>query len=220
MYDLNLSVPNITAEKYSTDNRFLLLKNYLYELNETLSCALGDKSQAEIEAVKKEIEEGNNQEKESIIRLNSQSKKRFKKLKEQIITTTEEILAQVEEYASYTAQGITEGFSESLADMNEDLSNLGGELSLLGVYIRTGELEEGVSGIEIGRLNSDIKARFINDRISFLHGHSEVAYISGDKLCITRAQIFDCLKIGNTTDGYFTFSTSENGLEVMWSDGN
>ena len=29
MYDLNLTVPNITAEKYSNDNRFLLLKNYI-----------------------------------------------------------------------------------------------------------------------------------------------------------------------------------------------
>lgn len=220
MYDLNLSVPNITAEKYSTDNRFLLLKNYLYELNETLSCALIDKSQEEIEAVKKEIEKGNNQEKESIIRLNSQSKKRFKKLKEQIITTSEEILSHVEEYVSHTEQSITDTFSESLSNMSEDLSTLGGWVSSLGVYIRTGELEEGVSGIEIGRGDSGIKARFINDRISFLHGHSEVAYVSGDKLCITRAQIFDCLKIGNSTDGCFTFNASENGLEVMWSDGN
>ena len=36
MYDLNLSVPNISTTKYSDDEKFYLLKNYLYELNETL----------------------------------------------------------------------------------------------------------------------------------------------------------------------------------------
>ena len=48
MYDLNLSVPDFTAKKYSNDNRFLLLKNYLYELNETLSFALDSKRNDEI----------------------------------------------------------------------------------------------------------------------------------------------------------------------------
>lgn len=228
MYDLNLSVPNITAEKYSTDSRFLLLKNYLYELNENLSCALGDKSQAEIEALKKEIETEKNQEKESIIRLNNESKKRFEKLKAQIITTAEEILSQVEEYVSlqifHTAQGITETFSEGLTNISEDLSSVGGQVrelaSSLDVYIRTGELEEGVYGVEIGRIDSNIKARFTNNRLSFFHGLSEVAYISGGNLYIKRAEILDFLKIGNTTDGYFTFDVSENGLEVIWSNGN
>ena len=42
MYDLNLSVPNISATKYSDDEKFYLLKNYLYELNETLSYALSN----------------------------------------------------------------------------------------------------------------------------------------------------------------------------------
>ena len=220
MYDLNLSVPNITAEKYSTDSRFLLLKNYLYELNENLSCALGDKSQAEIEALKKEIETDKNKEKENIIRLNNESKKRFEKLKVQIITTAEGILSQVEEYVSHTEQSITDTFSESLENMSGDLSSLGGELSSLGIYIRTGELEEGVCGVEIGRIDSNIKARFTNERLSFFYGLSEVAYISGGNLYITRAEIRDFIKIGNTTDGYFTFNASENGLEVIWSDGN
>ena len=320
MYDLNLSVPNLTSSKYSNDNRFLLLKNYLYELNETLSFALGDKSQAEIQNLKKEIETGKGEEKQNIIRLNNDSKKRFEELKEQIIRTAEEIemdystaisqsekeilqtaqgefatktefgeyknqvdtellqtaesisanaktteeissdlenykktnnaqltiqaeeiLSQVENIyssktdlgdleervssqISQTAQGITETFSESLYAFSEDLSSVGGEVkelvSSLDVYIRRGELEEGVFGIEIGRSDSNIKARFTNDRLSFYQGLSEVAYVSGSNLYITRAEILDYLKIGNTTDGYFTFDVSENGLEVMWSGGN
>ena len=320
MYDLNLSVPNLTSPKYSDDNRFLLLKNYLYELNETLSFALGDKPQTEIQNLKKEIETGKGEEKQNIIRLKNDSKKRFEELKNQIIRTaeeidmdysaaisqsereilqtaqgefatktefgeyknqvdtellqtaegisanaktTEEISADLESYKktnnaqltiqaeeilsqveniysaktdlgdleerissqiSQTAEGITETFSESFSSFSEDLSSVGGEVkelaSSLDVYIRRGELEEGVYGIEIGRSDSNIKARFTNDRLSFYQGLSEVAYISGSNLYITRAEILDYLKIGNSTDGYFTFDVSENGLEVMWSGGN
>lgn len=320
MYDLNLSVPNITAEKYSTDNRFLLLKNYLYELNEALSFALGDKSAGEIENLKNTIKTEKEEETQNIIRIKNDSKKRFEELKEQIIRTaeeiemdystailkseaailqtaqgefatktelgeyknqvdtellqtaesitanaraTEEVSADLENYKksnnsaltiqaeeilsqveniysaktdsadleerlssqiSQTAEGITETFSQSLTGISEDLSSVGGEVkelvSSLDVYIRRGELEEGVYGIEIGRTDSNIKARFTNDRLSFFQGLSEVAYISGSNLYITRAEILDYLKIGNTTDGYFIFDVSENGLEVMWSNGN
>lgn len=320
MYDLNLSVPNLTSPKYSNDNRFLLLKNYLYELNEILSFALGDKSETEIKKLQKAIETEKNEEKQNIIRLKNDSKKRFEQLKEQIIRTAEEIemdystaisqsekeifqkaegefatktevgeyknqvdteflqtaesisanaktmediSADLENYKktnnaqfsvqgseilfqveniysskndlgdleerissqlSQTAQGITETFSESLSAFSEDLSSVGGEVkelvSSLDIYIRRGELEEGVFGIEIGRSDSNVKARFTNDRLSFYQGLSEVAYISGSNLYITRAEILDYLKIGNLTDGYFTFDVSENGLEVMWSGGN
>lgn len=320
MYDLNLSVPNLTSPKYNNDNRFLLLKSYLYELNETLSFALGDKSQTEIENLKKEIVTEKGEEKQNIIRLKNDSKKKFEELKEQIIRTAEEIemdystaisesekeilqraegkfttktefseyknhvdtellqtaesislnakttegisadlenykkvnnaqftvqaeeiLSQVENIyssktdlgdleervssqISQTAEGITETFSENLSAFSEDLSSVGGEVkelvSSLDVYIRRGELEEGVFGIEIGRSDSNIKARFTNDRLSFYQGISEVAYISGNNLYITRAEILDYLKIGNSTDGYFTFDVSENGLEVMWSGGD
>lgn len=319
MYDLNLSVPNLTSPKYSDDNRFLLLKNYLYELNETLSFALGDKSVTEIKKLQKAIETEKSDEKQNIIKLKTESKKHFEELKNQIIRTaeeiemdystaisesekeilqtahgefatktefgeyknqvdtellqtaesisanaktTEEISADLENYKksnnaqltvqaeeilsqveniysaktdlteleervssqiSQTAEGITETFSESLSAMGEDLSTVGGEVeelvSSLDVYIRRGELEDGVYGIEIGRSDSNIKARFTNNRLSFYQGLSEVAYISGSNLYITRAEILDYLKIGNSTDGYFTFDVSHNGLEVIWSNG-
>ncbi len=56
MYDLNLSIPNITAKKYSTDNRFVLLKNYLGELNEKISFALTDKVESDINALSEKYE--------------------------------------------------------------------------------------------------------------------------------------------------------------------
>ena len=101
---------------------------------------------------------------------------------------------------------------------------MGGEVrelaSSLDVYIRRGELEEGVYGIEIGRSDSNIKARFTNDRLSFYQGLAEVAYISGSNLYITRAQVLDYLKLGNAAEGFFIFDVTENGLEVTWTNGN
>ncbi len=320
MYDLNLSVPNITSVKYSNDNRFLLIKNYLYELNEALAHALEVKGQNELMVLEGEIETIRKNQQGTVTTLDAVSRERFKELKEKILSTAEDIernytfaIEQSEEailqkvtgdfvgkseFGEYSAQtetrfnqtsediklqaenaeaiitdleefkntakseftlqaeaisaqvenlfvtkeasaefenrvnaqiiasadNVTEQFSESVTKVTEDLSSLGGEvselISSLDVYIRRGELEEGVYGIEIGRSDSNVKARFTNDKLSFFQGVTEVAYISGSALYITNAEILDCLKIGNSNDGYFLFDTTRNGLEVRWIDGD
>lgn len=320
MYDLNLSVPNITAQKYTTDNRFQLLKNYLYELNETLSFALSDKTEGEIRIIRKEIEENNETTRSQAMELKTESIKKFNQLKEQIIRTADEIqieynsqidkseqeiLSIVEknyiarsEHGEYenevntalqqtaeeislvsantddvradlenfknlsrselnvraeaivsqvensfqtkneayelesrvvsqitqTQDSVTENFSKELSLVSQDISSVGGTvsdlISDLDVYIRRGELEKNVYGIEIGRSDSNIKARFTNDRLSFYQGISEVAYVSGSSLYITNADVLDYLRIGNSSQGYFLFDTTANGLEVRWIDGD
>ncbi len=320
MYDLNLSLPNITSPKYSDDKRFILLKNYLTELNEVLSFALSDKTENEIKSVYKAVEAEEKSREKEAKKLTEQSVSRFNSLKEQIIRTAEEIekdyLSEItkseteisqrvaesyttkSEFGEYTSQAqteikenadeinllsekneeveadlenfkstarseitlqseailtrveenfllkteaqelessigsqitqtvsdITESFHNTIEGVSEDVSSVGGQItelvSSLDVYIRRGELESGVYGIEIGRSDSNIKARFTNDRLSFYQGISEVAYISGSTLYITNADILDYLRIGNTSDGYFLFDTTENGLEVRWINGN
>ncbi len=320
MYDLNLSVPNLTSVKYSDSDRFLLLKNYLYELNEALAHALEVSSRSELSALSVKIDGVSKNQKESVSRLDAVSREKFRELKEKILSTAEDIerayttaieqsekgvlqkvtgdfvgksefgeySAQVETQLSQTAdalslqaentealsgdlqaykdsakseltlqaeaisagvesiyatkegtaelenrvasqitasaEGITEEFSQRLSRAADDLSSLGGQVSelvsSLDVYIRRGELDEGVYGIEIGRSDSNVKARFTNDKLSFYQGVTEVAYISGSALYITNAQILDFLKIGNSDDGYFLFDTTRNGLEVRWIDGN
>ncbi len=319
MYDLNLTVPNLTSKKYSDDNRFLLLKNYLYELNETLMYALSEKEQTEVTAITSVFEQANGKNKEQIHRLQTKSVERFNELKAKILRTAEDIernytsaitrseeqimqnvtsefvaLTDFGEYKSLigselketadklsltsqsidsveselesfkdetkgeftvqseaitsqveslylsktdgeelesrigsqitqTVDGITENYSRSLKELGEDVSSVGGELSEfisdLDVYIRRGELEENVYGIEIGRSDSNIRARFTNDRLSFFQGIVEVAYISGSNLYITNAEFLDSFKIGNSANGWFVFDTTENGLEVRWIDG-
>ena len=320
MYDLNLTVPNFTSPKYSADNRFLLLKNYLYELNEVLSIALEDKQANVIQGLSQRVEDNRAQEQKEVLRLKNESLKRFEELKSQIIRTAEELTteyttalsrseaeilqtargeftaksefgeykntaetslgetaekielnaknteelsnalegykksnnaqltvqaeaimshvsnaytsqnesAQLEERISskitQSSQDVTESFSQSLSQVKDDLSSVGGELaelvSDLDVYIRRGLLDDNVYGIEIGRSDSNIKARFTNDRLSFFQGATEVAYISGSNLYITRAEVLDYLKIGNSVQGFFTFDITENGLEVRWTDGS
>lgn len=320
MYDLNLSVPNITSPKYSDDNRFLLLKNYLYELNDALSHALEVKTQSEITELEGKIRSAQKSNQETAVALNGVSRQRFNELKEKILSTAEEIeksytlaieqsergimqgvsakyvsKGQLGEYSAQTetrlqqtdesirlaaentealaagledykdsakaeltlqaeaittqveslyttkeetdslqnrvsaqitamADNVTEQFSQRVTKITEDLSSVGGEVSelvsSLDVYIRRGELESGVYGIEIGRSDSNVRARFLNDRLSFYQGNTEVAYISGSTLYITKAEILDYLKIGNSNDGYFLFDTTQNGLEVRWIDGH
>ncbi len=320
MYDLNLFVPNITSQKYSTDNRFALLKNYLYELNEVLALVLGEQHENQITILQNKVQQSNEQSEKYAIALKKENVTKFNTLKEQIIRTAEsieseykseisktqeEILAEVErtyttksEYGEYTSQvdtslkqtaeeiallsenteevrtdlesfkdttrselslqssaiisrvenefqsktqademesrissqitqatdSVTETFSKDIAVLIDDVSTVGGTVtelvSSLDVYIRRGELSEGVYGIEIGRSDSHIKARFTNDRLSFYQGVSEVAYISGSTLYISNADVLDYLRIGNATQGYFLFDTTQNGLEVRWVDGN
>ena len=153
---------------------------------------------------------------------------------EAIISQVENIFAKKSEYDEFTeiissqitqtSKNITENFENSVLSAKEDISTLGGTVSeliySLNTYIKRGELENGVYGIEIGRSDTNIKARFTNEKLSFLQGTTEVAYISGNNLYILRAEIIDYIKIGDIEKGYFIFDVTDNGLEVKWSYGN
>ena len=91
MYDLNLTVPNLTSDKYSDDNKFMLLKNYLYELNEVLAQALDDKTATELQAFTKSVNEKDKSNSEKIIALKNQSIKRSDALKQDILRTADEL---------------------------------------------------------------------------------------------------------------------------------
>lgn len=320
MYDLNLSVPNISTTKYSDDEKFYLLKNYLYELNETLSYVLSNVDSSnlsnglkiEIENVKNDASEIHNLKQDSLQRFNELknkiiitaneifencnteiektekeillkaesdfvAKSQFGEYKNEVNTSIKEnsqaielnanniestlndlehykiqnnsdisiqasaIISQVENLftkksdledfsesvssqITQNSENITEVFSECISKIDNDLLDLENNVSelvySLDAYIKRGELESGVYGIEIGRSDSNIKARFTNDKLSFMQSGVEVAYISKNNLYITRAEITDYFKIGNSSVGCFIFDVTDNGLEVKWSYGS
>ena len=294
MYDLNLSVPNISTTKYSDDEKFYLLKNYLYELNETLSYALSNVDSSnlsnglkiEIENVKNDASEIHNLKQDYLQRFNELknkiiitaneifencnteiektekeillkaetdfvAKSQFGEYKNEVNTSIKEnsqaielnanniestlndlehykiqnnsdisiqasaIISQVENLftkksdledfsesvssqITQNSENITEVFSECISKIDNDLLDLENNVSelvySLDAYIKRGELESGVYGIEIGRSDSNIKARFTNDKLSFMQSGVEVAYISKNNLYITRAEITDYFK--------------------------
>lgn len=86
--------------------------------------------------------------------------------------------------------------------MSENISKIEG-------YVRSGVLDEGVIGIEIGSFGvtgeTPFKVRLSDNRLSFFDGDSEVAYLSDSVLYITRAEIKGALALGgyelDLTDG-------------------
>lgn len=320
MYDLNVCIPDISNERFGENEKFAMLKNYLYELNEVLSFALSDIDTKNLSQSLGDKIALSGKNAAVTKKLDEKVTQRFSVLKSDIIRAADEVfescsseiersdseirayvgenytaLSQFGEYTSradslisqnadaitqnaarvetvgaglenyknevasqftvsadaviseteknfvkkdelddfsetvsskivQTATEVTENFSTGLSVMRDDLTTLGGEMSelvsSLEVYIRRGLLENGDYGIEIGRSDSGIKARFTNERISFCLGDGEVAYISGTDLYITRARVLDYLEIGNSSDGYFKLDVTANGLEVRWSYGD
>ncbi len=84
MYDLNLNIPNITSKKYSTDSRFLLLKNYLNELNESISFALSDKVEKAVKSVSETAEKRTEECRVEVQKYQAQSLSKYNELKENV----------------------------------------------------------------------------------------------------------------------------------------
>lgn len=121
-----------------------------------------------------------------------------------------------------------EADSTAISQLYTGLQSVSGTVDALGdtlrstsAYIKSGLLEEGVYGLEIGQTNTvggestfDRFARFTADRLSFYdNGGAEVAYISDYQLYITNARVS-----GNLTLGGYTLNTAD-GLAFQYEGG-
>ncbi len=126
-------------------------------------------------------------------------------------------------------KGITQYFSE-IALLGERLESAEGaiasgldanseldlRISEINAYIRTGRLDTGVYGIEIGNFRdgdaAPCKVRLSENRLSFYIGNTEAAYFSDNSMVIANAGVLEALKIGGciiSPDEGITFVCSQ-----------
>ena len=105
--------------------------------------------------------------------------------------------------------GIAEG-DISAGGMRDDA--LLSEVTKLNAYIKTGKLEDGVYGIEIGNFSeggAPYKVRLSENRLSFFVNGDEAAYFSGNSMYISRASVPLVLTVGGCV------MKAENGLSII-----
>ena len=201
--------------------------NYTAKMNTAIeqnsqNVSLQAKSIESIQTELSQYKESNNAE------LSVQAEEIIARVQESFVSQTEmgELEEKVISQITQSATDVKEVFSSQITLTSEELSELNKEIAdfkeTIDVYIKRGLLveaenpEDEIYGIEIGRSDSNVRARFTNEKLSFIQGETEVAYISGSNLYITRAEILDYLKIGNSEQGFFTIDVTEYGLEVRW----
>ena len=132
--------------------------------------------------------------------------------KSDIGTYTEDALHRI----SVDGKGVTQYFEE-ISEISERLdtaetkileneagvSNNVTEVQKINAYIRTGKLEDGVYGIEIGNFSggdtAPYKVRLSENRLSFYVGGDEAAYFSDNSMYISRARVPFSLSVGGCT---------------------
>ena len=129
-------------------------------------------------------------------------------------TYSEQTSRLIEENSKYTQDVFL-----NVQEISSSLSEVENIVLETNAYIKSGELdtdEEGrpVIGIEVGQTNNGVfsrYARFTSERLSFFNSNGiEIAYVSGQKLYITSAEI-----TGSLTLGKYEIDTSD-GLIFRW----
>lgn len=121
---------------------------------------------------------------------------------------------QTEAILTETSSAVTQNYKKT----EEILSELSAVMQT-SAYIKTGELEDGIYGVEIGQTDHldgekvyTRFARFTSDRLTFYdHNGSPVAYISDYVLHIEHADVRSSLKLGSY------LAETEDGIAFMWA---
>lgn len=120
--------------------------------------------------------------------------------------TFDEFRETTETQFTVQADGIEAKFSEMVLMVENVEGETQAQFRELASYIRGYQNEEGQPVLELGSVTSDIILRQTNDRIQFVQGGAEVAYVSNNTLYITDGQFLNSLRIGD-----FAFIPRANG---------
>lgn len=122
-------------------------------------------------------------------------------------TETEALRQEVSSEIRQTAGQVELRFAEAQQAAQDAADALEADRVERETYIRF-----TADGMELGKTDSTLIARLTNDRLSFLDGGREVAYVSNNKLYITQAEILDNLHLGS-----FAFEPRASGnLSLVW----
>lgn len=208
--ELNIDFPRL-SDKASPD--LVRLKNCLFRLTEQLKYVLSNLDEANfasnvrsaiggVEVARQDVSEL----REAIIRTATV----IRSAEERIEATLKNEYAAISDIGAYTEEAIAsyEVDGRGVEQYFRVISDVAGAVDDLSGYIRTGVLDGGVIGVEIGDLTSDFapfKVRLTGQRLSFIAGSEEVAYMSDSTLFITQAHVTGKLTLGSyeidTTDG-------------------
>lgn len=113
--------------------------------------------------------------------------------------------------------GRMDGAESSIEEEIDRADAIQTEVSKLSAYIRTGKLDTGIYGIEIGNFsdgtNAPYKVRLSENRLSFFVGNDEAAYFSDNSMYISRACVPITLSVGGSViknDRGLTFTAAGN----------
>jgi len=128
-------------------------------------------------------------------------------LADDLVQTNLELTSRVTQNAS----DVTAVFSRVM-QLEDSVGSFSNET--FSTYIRF-----DAGGIELGRSDSDFRCRLTNERLSFLQGANQIAYVSNHRLHISDAVIGGTLSIGSETAGYYDWQREANGSLSLVSRG-
>ncbi|MGL4973453.1 MAG: hypothetical protein ACRC6H_09955, partial [Culicoidibacterales bacterium] len=130
---------------------------------------------------------------------------------ESIMTSVSESYVKTDEFGEYRKEVSTQfeqtnnAFNFQFTSIEELITKLDGDVTTqfneIVKYIR---FENG--NIILGQVGNELILKIAHNRISFLQGGVEVAYMSNSKLYITDAEILSSLRIGN-----YAYTPRSNG---------
>lgn len=190
------------------------LRSYIYRLAERLSVVLSSLDENNFTspaaaAIKSggASSKAQSELKESIIRTASL----IKSVEEKLTATMKSEYAAVSDIGTYTQEAIAsyEVGGRGIGQYFSLIESVSEEVRRLCGYVKSGVLDDGTVGIEIGSFGSDgetpFKVRLSDHRLSFFDGGIEVAYLSDSSLYITKASVTGKAVFGNyeldLTDG-------------------
>lgn len=109
---------------------------------------------------------------------------------------------------SAVEQAAADNLSTARTELGDQIESINTTLAENKLFIDINPTD----GIRLGHIDSNLNVQILNDRLSFLEGNTEVAYISNQKLYITTAEVTDQLIITRPgLDSSFYFDPRENG---------